>query len=128
MEPGAAEESCLSAPLDVGAALHQVREAWTTEAGARTVSAPAARFDLRPGGAYGWSIHPEAAPGRQGGEGVVLPAVRPMAMLSFTWNAPSELPAVRRPRTLTKVRLHALGPRATHRRRRHDGWGRGDEW
>ena len=49
----------------------------------------------------------EAEPGLQGGEGVQLLAVQPMAMLSFTWNAPPELPGVRPQRTHVTVRFEA---------------------
>jgi hypothetical protein len=73
-------------------------------------------------------FHPDSEPGQQGGEGVVLLTVQPMAMLSFTGNAPPDLPAARRQRTHVTVRMHATGARATRVRRTHDGWGHGDEW
>lgn len=127
-EPGVAGESCLSAQVDVAPARELLRESWTTAAGARTFLAHAAHFGLRPGGDPETRSNPDSDPGQQGGEGAVLPAVQPMAMLSFTWNAPSDRPAVGRPRTLAMVGLHAIGPHATRLRRTHDGWGRGDEW
>lgn len=124
----AGAERPLSVQVDVPAALEPVWEAWTTEAGARTFFAPAAHIDLRPGGAYEMLFDLEAEPGLQGGEGMVVLAVQPMAMLSFTWNAPPELPAVRLQRTHVTVRLRALGPRTTRVRLMHDGWGQGGEW
>jgi hypothetical protein len=125
-EPGVAGASRLSTQADVAPAQAPVREAWTSEVGARTIFA-AARLDLRPGGACRRFFPPEAVPGRQGGEGAVMPAVPPMAMLSFTWNAPPDRPAVVRSTTFATVGLHAVGSHATRPRRTQDGWGRGDE-
>jgi len=130
-DPGAPRGIRLPARVNVAPAREPLRELWTTEAGVRAAFAHTARFVLRPGGDAATRSNPAAEPGRQGGEVVVLPAVQPMAMLCSTGKAPSEVPAVRRPRTLPKVRLHALGPRATRAtrlRRTQDGWGRGDMW
>lgn len=121
-------ERPLAAQVDVPAPLEAVWQAWTTEAGVRTFFAPAARIDLRPGGAYELLFDLDAEAGLQGSEGAVLLAVQPMAMLSFTWNAPAEVPAVRAQRTHVTVRLQALGPRSTRLRLMHDGWGHGGEW
>lgn len=128
MESNSAMERRLSAQVDVPAALEQVWEAWTTEDGARTFFAPACRIDLRPGGAYEMLFDLEAEPGLQGGEGLQLLAVQPMAMLSFTWNAPPELPEVRRQRTHVTVRFSRIESGATRVWLTHDGWGSGDEW
>ena len=128
MESNSAAERRLSVQVDVPAAREQVWAAWTTEAGARTFFAPACRIDLRPGGAYEMLFDLEAEPGRQGGEGVQLMAVQPMAMLSFTWNAPPELPDVRRQRTHVTVRFDGTDAGATRVRLTHDGWGVGEEW
>lgn len=128
MDPAAAVEHRRSAQVDVPAALQEVWEAWTTEAGERTFFDPAAHNDVRPGGAYEMLFNLEAEPGQQGGEGVMLLAVQPMSMLSFTWNAPPELPVVRRQRTHVTVRFAAIDARTTRVRLSHDGCGHGDEW
>jgi uncharacterized protein YndB with AHSA1/START domain len=128
MESESAAERCLSAWVDVPAARERVWAAWTTEAGALTFFAPACRIDLQPGGAYEMLFDLEAEAGLRGGEGVVLLAVQPMAMLSFTWNAPPELPVVRRQRTHVTVRFAAIDAAATRVRLTHDGWGSGEEW
>ncbi len=70
----------------------------------------------------------DAEPGLQGGEGNCLLAIQPGKMLSFSWNAPPELPTVRDQRTHVTVRFAALGPQVTHVWLRHDGWGVGGEW
>jgi uncharacterized protein YndB with AHSA1/START domain len=128
MDLAADVERPISAQVDVAASLDQVWAAWTTEAGACTFFAPACRIHLQPGGAYEMLFDLEAEPGLQGGEGVQLLAVQPMAMLSFTWNAPPELPGVRQQRTHVTVRFEAIDVEATRVRLTHDGWGTGEEW
>jgi uncharacterized protein YndB with AHSA1/START domain len=122
------EEPVLTARIDVHASLDEVWEAWTTEAGVRTFFAPACRIDLRPDGAYEMLFDLDAEPGKQGGEGVRLLATQPKAMLSFTWNAPPELPVVRGQRTHVSVRFVALNSHQTRVTLHHDGWGQGGEW
>lgn len=122
------EERVLCVQLEVPASIEQVWQAWTTEAGARSFFAPDCRIDFRPDGAYEMLFDLEAAPGLQGGEGVRLLAIQPTSMLSFTWNAPPEIPSVRRQRTHVTLRLIALEPQRTRVRLTHDGWGTGEPW
>jgi uncharacterized protein YndB with AHSA1/START domain len=121
-------ERVLTAQVEVLAPLEDVWDAWTTESGVRTFFAPACRIDLHPGGAYEMLFNLGAEPGLQGGEGNRLLAIQPRAMLSFSWNAPPELPAVRWQRTHVSVRFASLGPQNTRVSLRHDGWGEGGEW
>lgn len=121
-------DRAVTAQVEVPAPLADVWEAWTTEAGARTFFAPACRIDLRPGGAYEMLFNLDAEPGLQGGEGNRLLAIQPGKLLSFSWNAPPELPTVRDQRTHVTVRFAAVGLQITHVWLRHDGWGAGGEW
>jgi len=122
------EGRVVTAQVEVPASLDDVWEAWTTEAGARTFFAPACRIDLRPGGAYEMLFDTQAEPGTQGGEGNRILAIQPRTMLSFSWNAPPELPTVRHQRTHVCLRFAAAGPQVTQVSLRHDGWGVGGEW
>ena len=70
----------------------------------------------------------DARPGEQGGEGMMVLAVEPERMLSFTWNAPPDLPTVRGHMTHVVIRLFEAGPGNTRVILRHDGWGEGGEW
>ena len=124
----AEHERAVTAQIDVPASLDDVWEAWTTVAGARTFFAPASRIDLRPGGAYEMLFNLDAEPGLQGGEGNRLLAIQPGKLLSFSWNAPPELPTVRDQRTHVVLRFAALGSQVTRVSLRHDGWGAGGEW
>jgi uncharacterized protein YndB with AHSA1/START domain len=112
----------------VPASQDEVWQAWTTEAGACTFFARRARIDLRPGGAYELLFDLDAPPGQQGGEGMHFLAIQPKQMLSFTWNAPPELPLVRGHMTHVVVRFYPLSERSTKVTLRHDGWGAGGEW
>ena len=118
----------ITVEITIPASLEEVWHAWTTEDGVRTFFAPRARLDLRPGGAYEMLFDLEAQPGQQGGEGMYLLAIQPKQMLSFTWNAPPELPAVRDQMTHVVVRFYPLAEKSTRVTLRHDGWGSGGEW
>ena len=85
-------------------------------------------IDLRPGGKYEMLFDLEAAPGDQGGEGVIILAIQPPRMLSFTWNAPPEIPDIRAQRTHVTVRLDAVDSNRTRVSLIHDGWGEGAGW
>lgn len=116
------------AEVVVPAPLLEVWAAWTTEEGVRSFFAPECRIELRPGGAYEMFFDLSAEPGKRGGEGMVLLALQPPVMLSFTWNAPPELPEARWQRTHVVVRLRELAAGETLVTLRHDGWGEGGEW
>ena len=112
----------------VNAPIEQVWRAWTTPEGAQAFFAPRCTIDLRPGGKYEMLFDLEAEPGKQGGEGVIVLALQPPTMLSFTWNAPPGLPEIREQRTHVMVFLEAQGPSRTRVTLRHDGWGEGAGW
>ncbi len=122
------DEQLIADQVRVPAALDEVWEAWTTEEGARGFFAPACRINLQPGGAYEMLFDLEAKPGDQGGEGMIVLAVQPKHMLSFTWSAPPHLRTVRGQMTHVVVRMQQTGPQETSIILRHDGWGDSGEW
>ena len=121
-------ERKISYSITVNAPLPNVWEAWTTEEGAKSFFAPDCRIDLRSGGAYEMYFNLDAPEGERGGEDLTILAIQPETMLSFTWNAPPDLPEVRgqmthvtllfEPSEEGKTRLHLI----------HDGWGEGGQW
>jgi len=121
-------ERAVYAEATVDAPLRDVWQAWTTEAGVRSFFAPACRVKLRLQGAYEMYFDPSAPEGRRGGEGMILLAIQEPTLLSFTWNAPPELPSVRPQQTHVTLRLLARTPRTTLVTLHHDGWGEGGEW
>jgi uncharacterized protein YndB with AHSA1/START domain len=121
-------DRAITGEIILPASLDEVWQAWTTEAGVCSFFAPRACIDLRPGGACELLFDLESPPGEQGGEGIRLLAVLPRQMLSFTWNAPPELPSVRNQMTHVVVRFVPLGDRSTKVSLKHDGWGSSVEW
>jgi uncharacterized protein YndB with AHSA1/START domain len=114
--------------ISIPASLSAVWQAWTTEAGAKTFLAPECKIDLCPGGAYEMYFDLDAAPGSKGGEGMILLAVQPEQMLSFTWNAPPNLPEVRGEMTHVALYFESDTPEITLVSLTHDGWGEGGQW
>ena len=95
-------EEIIPAPIDV------VWQAWTTVEGVRSFFAPQCTIDLRPGGAYEMYFDLDALAGLRGSEGCVVLAIEEPYMLSFTWNAPPELPRIRDHHTHVTLYLEAL--------------------
>lgn len=112
----------------IPASIEEVWKAWTTEDGVKTFFAPDCRIDLRPGGAYEMYFDLEAKPGDRGGEGVTILALDPPQMLSFTWNAPPEIPAIRVQRTHVTIFFAPVSTTETKITLQHDGWGNSIEW
>jgi uncharacterized protein YndB with AHSA1/START domain len=118
----------LEGEITINAPIEEVWSAWTTSEGAETFFAPKCIIDARPGGKYEMLFDLDEVPGRQGGEGMVVLAVQPPRMLSFTWNAPPEIPGIREQRTHVTVLLEALNSAQTKVALRQDGWGEGAGW
>jgi uncharacterized protein YndB with AHSA1/START domain len=114
--------------ITVPAPLSEVWKAWTTEAGAKTFFAPECKIELKPGGAYEMYFNLDAPTGERGGEGMIVLAIQPERMFSFTWNAPPNLPTVRGEMTHVVVRFEEVDPKTTQVTLNHDGWGEGSEW
>jgi len=118
----------ISYQITVPAPVSQVWEVWTTEPGAKTFFAPDCRIDLRVGGAYEMIFNPDAPEGERGGEGLTILALQPEKLLSFTWNAPPELPDVRGQLTHVSLHFEPLKKGKTKLSLCHDGWGEGGQW
>ena len=105
-----------------------VWDAWTTAGGVRSFFAPDCKVELRVDGPYEMFFDLEAPPGKRGGEGMRILAFQPGRMLSFTWNAPPDLPNVRGHKTHVVVRMQPIDSGRTRVILTHDGWGEGEEW
>jgi uncharacterized protein YndB with AHSA1/START domain len=114
--------------IDVPATPAEVFSAWTSEEGATTFFAPAARIDPRPLGAYELLFAPDAPPGQRGAEENLLLALQAPELVAFTWDAPPHLPDVRRQRTSVTLRLEPLEAGGTRLWFEQTGWGRGGQW
>jgi uncharacterized protein YndB with AHSA1/START domain len=112
----------------VDAAVAEVWEAWTTEAGIKSFFAPECNIDLRVDGPFEMFFLLDGEPGKRGGEGVRFLAIQPEKMLSFTWNAPPHLPEARGQWTHVVLRFFEADGGRTRVTLAHDGWGEGGEW
>jgi uncharacterized protein YndB with AHSA1/START domain len=126
--PAQAAERAISKSIEVPASLDQAWEAWTTREGIVSFFAPDAKVEARVGGPFQIYIDPMAAAGSKGADDMRFLALQPKRMISFDWNAPPSLPAVRAQRTFVVVRFEPLGERSTRVSLHHSGWGDGGEW
>ena len=123
-----AAERAIDKEIVVSATLDQAWEAWTTREGITSFFAPDARIEPRPGGAFQIYINPLAEPGMKGADNMRFMALQPKKMISFDWNAPPHLPAVRQQFTFVVVRFEPVGTNETRVTLHHTGWGDGGEW
>jgi uncharacterized protein YndB with AHSA1/START domain len=121
-------ERAVTAETIANAPVAEVWKAWTTEEGIKSFFAPACKIELRVFGALEIYFNPDGLPGQRGAEGNVILAIQPEKMLSFTWDAPPNLPNVRQQRTSVVLRFKDLGNKQTKVTLTETGWGEGEEW
>lgn len=121
-------ERTIEFELKLDSPIEEVWQAWTTAEGITSFFAPACNLDLRPGGAYEIFFNPDEPPGQRGGDDMILLALQPPHLLSFTWNAPLSLPDVRPHRTHVTLRLEGRNGNGTRLHFREDGFGQGGQW
>jgi uncharacterized protein YndB with AHSA1/START domain len=124
---GAAERAIERDAL-INAPVEQVWEAWTTSAGIKSFFAPDAQVELRVDGPFQIYIDPLAEPGMKGADDMRILAFQDKQMLSFTWNAPPNLPQARKQRTVVILRFRPEADGKTRVSLHHTGWGEGGEW
>jgi uncharacterized protein YndB with AHSA1/START domain len=125
-----AEERAIDQRVTVKAPVSEVWKAWTTSEGIKSFFAPDARVELRVGGPFQIYFDPGAKSGLKGADDMVILAFQHERMLSFTWNAPPDLPEARKHRTVVIVRFRPAGDggQLTEVLLHHTGWGDGGEW
>jgi uncharacterized protein YndB with AHSA1/START domain len=112
----------------VQASAEKIWNAWTTSEGVTSFFAPACNIQLRINGFYEIFFNPDAEPGSRGSDGMRILAIQPNSLLSFTWNAPLEMPNVREQKTHVIVRIIPMDETQSLVILTHDGWGDGEEW
>ncbi len=109
--------------VTVPASREAVWAAWTTSEGLEGFLASRARVELRLGGAFEVDLQPERPSRQRGSEGCVVLSFIEGEMLSFTWSAPPDYPAMRDRRTIVVVSLEdGPGPDETKVELTHTGW------
>lgn len=76
---------------DVPISRQDAWELWSSSEGLAKWWTENTKIELRPGGEYEIHFNPDETPGNRGGDWVRVLSFLPGRMLSFTWNAPSEL-------------------------------------
>ncbi len=114
----------------VGAPVGDVWNAWTTSEGfdACFDGPRLDEIELRPGGPFVIHWKPDAPEGERGSETCTVLSFVPERMLSFTWNAPPELGAMRDEHSFVVVEFQPLGETLTRVTLRHSGFGEGEAW
>jgi uncharacterized protein YndB with AHSA1/START domain/uncharacterized protein YciI len=114
----------------VDAPVADVWRIWTTTEGIKSTFVSQARIELHVGGAYEWYFIPDAPEGVRGTEGCKILSYLPMKMLSFSWNAPPSLPALRDSGAKTHVILEfeELNAGRTKVKMSQLGFGKGEAW
>ena len=124
----AASERAIVKEVVVKATADSVWKKWTTADGIRSFFAPDALVDPRPDGPFQIYMNPYAPPGLKGADDMRYLALQEGKFVSFTWNAPPNLPQARRQRTVVIVRFAPAGEGETKVTLTHTGWGEGGEW
>ncbi|MDD2772095.1 MAG: SRPBCC domain-containing protein [Elusimicrobiales bacterium] len=110
----------------VAASRAEVWRAWTTSEGAMTFFAPKANISLAIGGPY--EVYFDPADERMGTKGLKILSYLPEEMISFQWNAPPDMPVVRRELCWVVVQFSDAGDGLVKVRLTHLGWKEGEEW
>ena len=113
----------------INAPVADVWKAWTTAEGIESFWAPkAAKVEPVPGGAFELWFGVNNPEGLRGSEGCLVHSVKPMEQFVFEWNAPPEIPAIRKLRTLVYLDFKPLPDNRTELTLRNFGYGTGDDW
>jgi uncharacterized protein YndB with AHSA1/START domain len=118
----------ISGEITVNADINKVWNTWTTKEGIKSFFAPDAIVELRVGGKYEIFFLSHEEEGKKGTEGCVILGIEKNKMLTFSWNAPPELPVAREQRTFVIIRFTELDEKHTQVNLTHIGWGEGGEW
>ncbi len=114
----------------VPATVDQVWRAWTTPEGMAEFWVSGATIELRPLGKYELYMVPDAPEGQRGSEGCKVLSFVPQEMLSFQWNFPPSIPALRDVEAQTQVilRFEELDGGRVRVRLDQLGWEEGEAW
>jgi len=113
----------------INAPVADVWKAWTTAEGLESFWAPkAAKVEPVPGGAFELWFGLKNPEGSRGSEGCLVHSVKPMEQFVFQWNAPPEIPSIRKLRTLVYIDFKPLPDNRPEVTLRNFGYGTGDDW
>ena len=128
--PTKAGERVLRKEVIVSAPVSAIWKAWTTNEGLESFFCKKANVALKVGGPYELAMTLDLPVGQRGTEGCHVLSYVPERMLSFEWNAPPTIPALRDANALTHVvvEFRPIGGGVSEVRLSQLGWGEGDDW
>lgn len=128
--PAVGDDRVLYKEAIVSATAPQIWKAWTTNDGLTSFFCKKADVELRVGGKYELYMTLDAPEGQRGTEGCHILSYIPERMLSFEWNAPPSIPALRDANAHTHVviEIEPIGGGVTEVRLTQLGWGEGEDW
>ena len=123
----ALKERVIAGEITVNASVTASWDAWTTKEGIISFFAPDCKVEAKTGGKYEILFLDENEEER-GSEGCIILGIQKHKMLTFSWNAPPELPEARKQRTFVIIRFTEIDETHTKINLTHIGWGEGGEW
>lgn len=118
----------LSYSLILAATRDKVWPFLSTESGLKSFFTPVMKVEFKPGGCFEMYFDPDADTGLKGSEGCKIMALETGKMLTFSWNAPPELPEVRRQKTFCSFYLSDRREGQTVLDFTHSGFGSSKDW
>jgi uncharacterized protein YndB with AHSA1/START domain/uncharacterized protein YciI len=126
------DDRVLSKEVIVRATLDEVWKCWTTAEGMAKFFSPESKIEMRVGGPYELYMSTSApdSQGRRGTQGCKVLSFIPGEMLSFEWNFPPAVAALRESDTKTHVvlRFRDLGDGRVEVKFDQLGWQEGPDW
>lgn len=126
--PKPGKERMLAMSIEINAPLDSVWSRFATDSGRKKFFAPSSKMELATLGYVEILFNPTAPEGQRGAENNRLLAFTEKQMISFTWDAPSNFPAIRKQRTVVVFRFYKLDSNKTLVTFHQMGWGTGTEW
>jgi len=119
----------LKKEVTINGPVSEVWRLWTTEQGITSFFAPQAKVELKVGGFFEMYFMPDQPYGSRGAEGCRILEFEPEKSLSFSWNAPPSIPALRDAGEMTRVDLEFTPVDGrTHVAFRQHELGEGADW
>ncbi len=110
---GNTDEKKVHKEIIVGAPAHDAFFAFATSEGVKTFFAPEGKVEPRVGGAFEIYFAPDAPLGLKGSEGCKILELAVDERLTFSWNFPPSLPAIRKEHTRVSVTFFKISDKQT---------------
>jgi uncharacterized protein YndB with AHSA1/START domain len=122
------KEKILHIAIRVNAPVDSVWARVATKAGMEKFFAPECIFKPEVLSLFEIHFNPGGPVGQKGAEDNRILAIQEKQMISFTWDAPPQFPALRKNRTCVSIRLYKTNDRQTVVTLSQTGWGQGKDW